>query len=195
MLRNGSDLGERALLRTVQVDAVSECLTDVLRRDAEQRSSAGRAVVDRLDQVAAHSAVLGHAIETGRERVIDTITRGQEATQCEAVLAATCKKQLDECVVFVTQAAGAAAQARDGIRSKLRADAVELTGLGVGVDAARAEIESALVENCEANRLIEQSGKQILVSAFHTTSQFYHSSSCPQFICAVQSTKFPVFKK
>ncbi len=165
MLRNGSDLGERALLRTVQVDAVSECLTDVLQREAEQRSAAGRTAADRLERVAAQGTALGHAIEAGRERVIGAVGRGQEAIKREAGQAEAYRKQLEESAAFVAQAAGAAAQARDGIRSRLLADAAELAGVSTGVDAARAGVESALVENSEASSLIELSEKQITVSS------------------------------
>jgi hypothetical protein len=166
MLRNGSDLGERALLRTVQVDAVSECLADVLRREAEKRSSAGQVAADRLDRVAEHSAELGHAIEAGRERVISSVARGQEASKREVGLAAASRKQLDECAAFVAQAAGAAAQARDDIRSRLRAEAAALAGVGAGVEAARVGVESALADSSAASSLIERSGKQITVGQY-----------------------------
>ena len=154
LLRNTSELGEQALVGTGQLDAVNECFVDSLRAEAEDRGAAGQAAVERLDKVVAHSAALGQAIEAGRERVLGALSTGVDSAQRQAELEAACRRQLDECAAFVAQAAKTAAQARDSIRRRLRADAAELAGVGAGIDSARNEIQGALAHGSKANEKI-----------------------------------------
>jgi hypothetical protein len=162
-MRNTSDLGEQALVGTGQLDAVNECFVDSLRAEGADRSAAGQAAVERLDKVVAHSAALGQAIEAGRERVLGALSTGADSAQRQAELEAACRRQLDDCAAFVSQAAITAAQARDGIRRRLRADAAELARVGAGIDSARNEIKGALAHGFKANEKIKFTEKHLEV--------------------------------
>ena len=164
LLRNTSDLGERALLGTDKLDAVNDCFVNALKLQAEERRSSGNMAAEQIHKVAVQNAAIEDAIESGRDRIIGALTRGLDAAQRQGETETVYRRQLDECAVFISQAANTAAQSRDSIRSRLQAESAELADVGAGIDDARDGVEGAMMHNTQAQDVIERAEQHLAVS-------------------------------
>jgi hypothetical protein len=177
-LRNGTDLGERALMGAGQLDAVSDCLADALRHESSERATAGATALEQLEKAASHGVALGRAVEAGRERVLGVLAETQSAAERQAGREGEVVRVLEECAEFVAQAAMAAAEVRDGARGRSLAEAAEAAAVGAGIAEAREGVEAALADNGEARRALEQTTRGISVSAMRVSARVPRSGLC-----------------
>jgi hypothetical protein len=163
LLKGSCDLGDRALRDAAELDSAAAAVAAAAAQEAERRGAAGRAVLEQLKGVAGHGAALCRTIRAGREELLEVLAHGQDAVHQHGELERACAAQLEECAAFVGQAADVAAQAREGVRRRLRAGAEELAAVGAGIEAAREGVEGALADNVELRQLLEESATRLSV--------------------------------